>query len=338
MSPTWNHHLPTLSILDRANTRTGAPPAQILHEVIHRAQRAEALGYHRFWVAEHHAVPGIAGSAPTLLMAALAQATDTIRIGSGGIMVPSHQPLVIAEQIGTLEALFPSRIDIGLGSSVGFTAPVRRALGQENSDRFRAPEMIRDVISFLNATAEITAQPPNHATTPLFVLASSGSIPTAAKLGAGVVVGGPALIEYSEPHREKLAAYRDDFVIDEHRGQQPHVILSLNVAVADTESQARDLLLSEAWAMARSRSVGAFHPLQDPAEVRDALAHAPARERERTRDHLAQGLSGTPGAVAEQLTDLARFYSADEVLITGGIFDPDARRAIDERLTHSPRA
>ncbi|WGH85972.1 MsnO8 family LLM class oxidoreductase [Auritidibacter ignavus] len=331
ISPPRQTSLP-LSILDRANTRTGSSAGAVLHDVITRAQHAETLGYHRFWVAEHHAVPGIAGSTPAVLMAAIAQATQTIRIGSGGIMTPSHQPLVAAEYISTLEALFSSRIDIGLGSSVGFTAPIRRALHQQHADRYHFPEQLREIIALLNGTAEITLQPPNEATTPLFVLASKRSVATAAEVGAGVVIGGPALPQFSVAHREELAAYRDEFVPDPHRNQQPRVILSLNVAVAETEAHAHDLLLSEAWAMARSRNVGAFPPLDDPTEVRHALDHATARERAHTDEHLAQGLAGTPETVAARVRELAEFYEADEVLVTGGIFDPADRLAVDKQL------
>jgi luciferase family oxidoreductase group 1 len=129
-----------LSILDRSRTRKGETEAESLRETVRFAQQAEALGYHRFWVSEHHSVPGVAGSAPTVLAAAIGAATSTIRVGTGGVMLPNHQPLVVAEQFGVLESLFPGRIDMGLGRSVGFTNGIRRALGKDKdaADSFGA--------------------------------------------------------------------------------------------------------------------------------------------------------------------------------------------------------
>src|SRR5690625_3012015 len=118
-----------LSLLDRSRTRAGEDHAAALHATVSRARRAEELGYHRFWVAEHHAVPGIASGSPPVLIAAVAARTSRIRVGSGGVMLPHHRPIVVAEQFAMLEALHPGRIDLGLGRSLGFTAPVREALG-----------------------------------------------------------------------------------------------------------------------------------------------------------------------------------------------------------------
>lgn len=119
------------SVLDRSRTREGHDAAEALRDTVRLAQEVEGLGYHRFWVSEHHGVPGVAGSAPTVLAAAVAAATRTIRVGTGGVMLPNHRPLVVAEQFGVLESLFPGRIDMGLGRSVGFTDGVRRALGRD---------------------------------------------------------------------------------------------------------------------------------------------------------------------------------------------------------------
>lgn len=332
-----------LSLLDRANTRrrggVAVEPSQILADVITRAQAAEALGFHRFWVAEHHAVPGIAGSAPTVLMAALAARTERIRIGSGGIMLPDHQPLVMAEQIATLQALAPGRIDAGLGSSVGFTAPVRRALRQDDAARCDAGDQARELIAYLDDRhddgAEVTAQPADRSQTPLFVLASSRSIPLATQLGTGVVVGGPGLMaaardaDPGEQH-EGIATYRRDFVPSEHRRQAPWVVVAVSVAVADKAEDAAQLALPEAWALTRSRTVGSFEPLQ-PVDDLD-LAALSDRERHRVHEHLDQVITGTPDQVREQLERLIDFAGADEVLVTGGMADPAAQRRSDELL------
>src|SRR5690349_16685557 len=118
-----------LSVLDRSRTRVGETEAETLRATVALAQQVERLGYKRFWVSEHHSVPGVVGSAPTVLAAAVAARTDHIRVGTGGVMLPNHQPLVVAEQFGVLESLYPGRIDMGLGRSVGFTGGIRKALG-----------------------------------------------------------------------------------------------------------------------------------------------------------------------------------------------------------------
>lgn len=161
-----------VSLLDRANTVAGQPESATLRRVVERAVGAEHLGYRRFWVAEHHAVPGIAGSAPAVLLAAVASCTDTMRVGSGDAMLPSHQPLVVAEQFATLQALFPGRVDLGVGRSLGFTPAVRAALrqGKDAAERFEAD--IGQVLAFLSGTAPVTARPQDRSATPVFVLAT----------------------------------------------------------------------------------------------------------------------------------------------------------------------
>src|SRR5699024_1710416 len=148
-----------------------------------------------FWVAEHHSVPGIAGSAPTLLLPHLAEATSAIPLGTGGIMVPSHQPLVIAEQLGTLPALYGGRIDAGLGSSVGFTKPVRAGLRQTADATGHFTHAVACLIRYSEAPAEITAAPRHYGQTDLYVLTGGGSAAFAASRGIGLVLGGPAVTD-----------------------------------------------------------------------------------------------------------------------------------------------
>jgi len=149
------------SVLDRSRTRTGEDRAETLRATVRFAQQAEALGYHRFWVSEHHSVPGVAGSAPTVLAAAIASTTSRIRVGTGGVMLPNHQPLVVAEQFGVLEPLFPGRIDMGLGRSVGFTDGVRKALGCDKSDADDFTRQLEQLLGWF--TGEQTAHPQVHA-------------------------------------------------------------------------------------------------------------------------------------------------------------------------------
>ncbi|GAB3813246.1 LLM class flavin-dependent oxidoreductase [Tessaracoccus terricola] len=314
-----------VSILDRANAREGQSDGEVLAGVVTRAQRAEALGFHRFWVAEHHGVPGIFGSAPTVLMAALAARTERIRIGTGGVMLPAHQPLVVAEQVATLEALFPGRIDVGLGRSLGFTAAVRKSLRQDADAAERFLEDVRELQGFLGGTAPITAQPQNHARTPLFVLANNKGLELAARAGLGVVLGGPAVLEAGGGEHPGIATYRREFRPSPWAAA-PHVVVAVNLAVAETTAAARELLVPESWALVESRTKGEFPPLVSAARV-----HA-VEKSERLAEGIAAAVHGTPGEVRQRLETILAATGADELLATGGMFDAEAQLRSDELL------
>ena len=244
-----------LSLLDRSRTRVGEPESAALESSIERAVRAEAFGYDRFWVAEHHGVPGIASGSPALLLAAIGARTTTIRLGSGGVMLPHHQPFVVAEQFLMLDALYPGRVDLGLGRSRGFTDPVRRALRTDDSDTFAAD--LGELQGYLHGTGAVTAHPAGRRPVPLFVLATGRGLEVAADLGLPVVVGGPILAD-PDAARAALDGYRRRFRPGA-RSAAPMIVLSLDLYVADTEDDARELALPEAWAMARARQTGEFH-------------------------------------------------------------------------------
>ncbi|MFC7401596.1 MsnO8 family LLM class oxidoreductase [Citricoccus sp. GCM10030269] len=329
-----------MSILDRANSLTEATEPEVLEGVIARAQRAERLGYHRFWVAEHHGVPGIAGSTPTLLMTAIAARTDRIRVGSGGVMLPNHQPLVVAEQTATLEALFPGRIDLGLGRSVGFTPAVRHALRRDKDAAKQFPEDLAELLRFLNGTGPFTARPRNHAATPLFVLATGQGLRWAAQAGLAVVVGGPTVSQRDgvsqhegASEHEGIARYREEFRPSQWY-PEPYVIVSANLAVADTREAARDLLLPEAWALAQSRVMGEFRPLEPVDHIKARLDDGGLTERARQRvtDSLATSIYGTAEEVRAEVDSLMSFTGADELLITGGMSDLEGQRRSDELM------
>ena len=177
-----------LSLLDRALTRTGVPDATILTEVVERARAAEDLGFHGFWVAEHHAVPGIAGSAPTVLAAAIAGATSRMRVGTGGIMVPAHPPFIIAEAIAVLTALHPDRLDWGLGASLGFTSAVRRVLLQSDDAADRFGDDVTRILEALDGASPVTLRPEPTTPARLHVLTGGARLPLAAGSGLGAVM------------------------------------------------------------------------------------------------------------------------------------------------------
>lgn len=324
-----------LSILDRANIRLGGgidptgADAHALRAVLDRAVHAEELGYRRILVAEHHGVPGIAGSAPTLLATAVAAETSWIRVGTAGIMLPDHQPLVVAEQILTLAALFPGRIDAGIGRSTGFTSAVRDALRQSSDAAEHFPADLAEMIGFLQGTGKITARPAVSGIPPVYVLANSRSIQAAAEAGLGVIVGGPGLFERTTGKHEGLEKYRRHFrpsaLLD-----SPRAIIAANIAVADSAAGARRLLLPEAWALAMSRSTGSFDALY-PADELD-LDQLTGKQRQRVERNIAGGVSGTPNEVESQLAELQEFTGVDEIVATGGMWDQAGQDRSDELL------
>jgi len=321
---------PRISILDRANARDGHAAAEALQQVLERARLAEDLGYHRFWVAEHHGVPGIAGSVPAVLMAAVASRTRSIRVGSGGIMLPNHQPLVVAEQAATLEALHPGRIDLGVGRSVGFTPAVRQALraGKEEAARFEND--LDELLAYLSGAAPVTVRPQNDAVPPVFVLATGSGAEIAARAGLAVVLGGPAVFRAERNGTlPALERYRARFRPSRWFAR-PFVMVSANVAVAASRQAARELLLPEAAALARSRTSGEFSPLAPlgPADW-DRLS---VREKEAVRSSLSTSVYGTATEVLSQLGRLAAASRADELLVTGGAFDVEGQAESDRLL------
>ncbi|MGY1915253.1 MsnO8 family LLM class oxidoreductase [Blastococcus sp. SYSU DS0973] len=317
-----------LSLLDRSRTRAGEPDIAALTGTVVRAVHAERLGFDRFWVAEHHGVPGIAGAAPAVLLAAVAGRTTVIGLGSAGVMLPHHQPLVVAEQFVTLSAFAPGRVALGLGRSPGFTPPVRRALREGERD-FAAD--LAELRGFLTGTAEITVHPRPAGPVPMHVLATGRGLEVAAQLGLPVVVGGPLLgvAGDPEPGLAALAGYRRAFRPSAQQ-PQPRVAVSLDVLVADTAAEAADLLLPEAWAMARARTTGSFPALEPVAAVR--AADRTPRQQQYLEQTAAAAIAGTPAHVEARLAELLERTGAAELVASSSTFDRGALAASDAAL------
>ncbi|MFJ3230782.1 LLM class flavin-dependent oxidoreductase [Streptomyces sp. NPDC086787] len=305
------------SVLDRSRTRQGRPQAEALRDTVALAREAEALGYHRFWVSEHHGVPGVAGSAPTVLAAAVAGATRTIRVGTGGVMLPNHRPLVVAEQFGVLESLFPGRIDMGLGRSVGFTDGVRRALGTGKDEAEDFAARLDELLGWFAGTTPtgVHARPAEGLRVPPFVLAMGEGARIAARAGLPMVIG-----DLGNPERmlRGIDRYRTDFRPSPW-AREPYVVVSGAIAVAATPQEARRLLVPEAWSMAYSRTRGTFPPLA-PAEEVEARTMT-AKERELFESCLSGRLAGTEEQVADELERVLKESGAQEVLVTTSTYD-----------------
>ncbi|MEU8149871.1 LLM class flavin-dependent oxidoreductase [Nonomuraea sp. NPDC048901] len=317
-----------LSILDRSLVREGHDPATALRDTVRFARQAEELGYHRFWVSEHHSVPGVAGSAPTVLAAAVAAATDRIRVGTGGVMLPNHRPLVVAEQFGVLEALNPGRVDMGLGRSVGFTGGIRRALGHGKEDADEFGGQLEELLGYFTGDQRghpgVHALPAEGLRPQVFVLAMGSGADIAAEHGLPMVIGGGGV-----RLREAISRYRAGFRPSAWAAA-PYVIVAANVAVGETAREAELLQVPEAWATARSRTSGAFPPLS-PAERVLATAMT-ERERALFEESRKGQIHGTAHEVEIELGALVELTGADEVLVTMNSFDLERRLDSYRRL------
>ncbi|MBY8878788.1 MsnO8 family LLM class oxidoreductase [Streptomyces sp. PLK6-54] len=291
---------------------------QALRDTVAFAREIEALGYHRFWVSEHHSVPGVAGSAPTVLAAAVAAVTSRIRVGTGGVMLPNHRPLVVAEQFGVLESLHPGRIDMGLGRSVGFTGGIRKALGagKEEAAEFgkRLTELLGWFTGAQDAYPQVHAWPAEGLRPQPFLLAVGSGAELAAAHGLPLVIGGRG----EDAVLRAVDRYRETFRPSAWCAE-PYVVLSGTVAVAATGEEARRLLVPEAWSTAYSRTRGVF-PALAPAEAIAARTMS-GPERERFEAAMEGHVHGTPEDVAKALESLLTRSAADEYLVTTSTYD-----------------
>ncbi|NUK32894.1 MsnO8 family LLM class oxidoreductase [Streptomyces lunaelactis] len=311
-----------ISVLDRSRTREGHDGPEALRDTVRLAQELEALGYHRFWVSEHHSVPGVAGSAPTVLAAAVAAATSTIRVGTGGVMLPNHQPLVVAEQFGGLESLFSGRVDMGLGRSVGFTDGIRKALGRDKQDAVDFAAQLDELLGWFTggqrAHPQVHARPAEGLRVPPYLLATGEGAKIAAEAGLPLVIGD---IRGRDRMLAAVDRYRQEFRPSAW-SERPYVVVSGTVAVAATEAEAHRLLIPEAWSMAYSRTHGVFPPLAPPERI-EALAMT-AKEREFYESGLTGHIAGTEEQVTDALEAVVKDSAADEVLVTTSTYDREA--------------
>lgn len=329
-----------LSILDRSALRGDEDVPTAIRATIDMAGHAERLGFHRFWVAEHHSVPGIGGSAPTVLAGAVAAATTSIRVGTGGVMLPNHNPLVVAEQVGTLEAVHPGRIDLGLGRSMGFTPAVRAALGTPETSGDRGAtesddfvDRLRLLLGYLTGEQDthpgVHARPGEGARPEPFLLATGAGADIAAKLGLPLVI---AVVRGTEQATATVARYRQRFT-PSRWAARPYVTVAQPVAIADTDAAARDVAISEAWSTVLSRTTGQFNPLQAPDRVR-ATAKT-VRQNKLLDETLAGTAYGTPENVRSQIAPLLDATMADELLVTTAGYDRAVQVESWQRLVRS---
>ncbi len=317
-----------LSVLDLVPVTEGSDPATALANSTELVRAAENWGYHRHWVAEHHNMVGIASSAPAVIIAHLAAASERIRVGSGGVMLPNHQPLVVAEQFGTLESLHPGRIDLGIGRAPGTdqvtAAALRRGVDQLSDEDL--PRQLTELLGFF--TGEWPSAHPYQAIT---AVPGKGSLPEIWLLGSSgytAQVAGLLGMPYSFAHHfsagntdAAVQLYRSRFEPSEYL-DEPRVMIGVGVICAETDEEARWLAGPSRLAFARLRS-GMPGRFPSPEE---AASHDFTPSEEAVVSSIAKGhIFGSPETVKAGLTDLIERTGADELIISTMVYDQKDR-------------
>jgi luciferase family oxidoreductase group 1 len=319
-----------ISVLDLSPVPEGSDAGQALHNSLDLARHAEALGYNRFWMAEHHNMPGIASAATAVVLAHVAAGTSRIRVGAGGIMLPNHAPLQIAEQFGTLAALHPGRIDLGLGRAPGSDQRTAHAMRRNlAADDQQFPADVMELMAYFQPAVPgqaVQAVPGAGLDVPVWIL---GSSTYGAQLAAAL--GLPyAFASHFAPDQmmAAMAIYRERFRPSAQL-QKPYVMLGLNVFAADTDAQARRLFSSLQQAFVNLRS---GRPGKLPAPVDGMDTRLDPRARAMLDSALSCSVVGGPATVRAGVQAFIDRTGADELMVTAQIHDHAARRRSFELL------
>lgn len=311
------------SVLDLSPILAGGTAAASFHNTLDLAQHAEAWGYHRYWMAEHHNIPGVASAATAVLIGHVAGGTHRIRVGAGGIMLPNHAPLVIAEQFGTLESLYPGRIDLGLGRAPGGDTVTARALRRNlgsSGDTF--PRDLQELQAYFRPSAAgqaVRAIPGEGLDVPIYVLGSSEfGARLAAELGLPY-----AFASHFAPDYLHLALdlYRRNFKPSESLAE-PYVMVGVNLFVADKDAEAQRLFTSlqqQFLNLVRGR------PGEVPPPVESMAGQWSPAEQAHVQRMTSYSAVGAPGTVRQELTAMLTETDADEIIATAQIYDHAAR-------------
>ncbi len=315
--------MPILSILDLVRVTEGADARAALDNARALAAHAEALGYRRFWVAEHHNMPGIASAATSVVIAHIAAGTQRIRVGAGGIMLPNHAPMVIAEQFGTLERLFPGRIDLGLGRAPGTDQVTLRALRRAPTSADSFPQDVLELQAYfapVRPEQRIQAVPAAGTEVPLWILGSSiYGAQLAAELGLPY-----AFASHFAPDQllAALAIYRSRFK-PSARLAAPYAMVGVNIIAADSDGEARRLATTQQMSFT-DLFRGARGLSRPPIE--DIETYWSPVEKIQAGQMLARSIIGAKETVRAGIAELVAETGADELMIVSDIYDPAARR------------
>ena len=311
-----------LSFLDLAPVPEGSTTAKGIEQTVEIAKLAEQIGLKRYWLAEHHNMPGIASAATSVLLSHIGSQTNRIRIGSGGVMLPNHAPLMVAEQFGTLQALYGDRIDLGLGRAPGTDGATFRALRRQMQDAERFPQDVQELLFFLGKdsdTSPVQAFPGANSNVPVWILGSSLFGATlAAKLGLPY-----AFASHFAPRMmtQAIATYREQFEPSEYL-EAPYVMLAANLLLADDEASARYHFTSSQQSFVRLRR-GGRGQIPKPVDSMDGLWTAP--EKAMVDEALSLSFVGTVPRVQALLRHFIDEHQPDEMIATANIYEQSAR-------------
>ena len=311
------------SLLDLSPIPEGHNAADALVQTVSLAQAAETAGYHRFWLAEHHNMPGIASAATALVIGNVAAATKTMRIGAGGIMLPNHAPLMVAEQFGTLATLYPNRIDLGLGRAPGTDMATARALRRHMAPEDSFPQDVQELLTYLGNAPEgaaVRAIPGQGTHVPVWILGSSlYGAQLAAFLGLPYAFAShfaPAMLA------QAIEVYRATFQPSDWL-EKPYVMMAAGVCAAETDEEAIFLRSSQLLAFARLRS---GNPGKLPLPVTDINAHILAPVLAQVEQAMSVSAVGSKDTLQRQLRSIMEQYQPDELIVTGMIHSHDSRK------------
>lgn len=320
-----------VSVLNLAPVRKGEDQRQAIDAVVELAQETEKMGYQRYWIAEHHNSPSLVSSATAILIKHVLEQTESIRVGSGGVMLPNHAPLVVAEQFGTMATLYPDRVDLGLGRAPGTdmltTSELRRSKG--NDPVYTFPNDVQSLLKYFGSPDEqdhVKAYPGVGTEVPLYILGSSTD---SAKLAASLGLPYAFALHFAPRHMvEATKIYRDNFQPSRYLSK-PYMIACLNVVVAENDSEAkRQFTTTEQYFLNVIR--GASEPLNPPIDDIEAIWSP--REKAAVQSMTSHSLIGSEQTVRDQIIDFQNQYDVDEIMAVSYIFNREQQYQSYQRL------
>ena len=311
------------SVLDLVPVAQGSTPLQSMQKSLELAQHVELLGFERFWISEHHNMESLVSSATPILIGHIAQGTKTIRVGSGGVMLPNHAPLIVAEQFGTLETLYPGRIDLGLGRAPGTDQQTAKALRRNRTETVHDfPKDITELLTYFskgNSHAAVRAIPGEGLEIPLYLL---GSSTFSAQLAGAKGLPYAFASHFAPTHlHEALRLYHQNFEASQ-QSESPYTIACVNVIAAETDEKARFLETSlQQLALGIIRNTR--RPLPPPVKSMDGIWHG--MEKAQIQQMMHYSFVGSKETIAAQLSDFVEATRVNEIMVVSHIFDHNAR-------------
>lgn len=322
-----------VSALNLVPIREGQDDSDALNDMIDLAQHLEQVGYERYWIAEHHNAPNLVSSATALLVQHTLEHTKTIKVGSGGIMLPNHAPLIVAEQFGTMATLFPNRVDLGLGRAPGTDMMTASALRRDQHNGvYQFPDEVDQLQQYfgpVNQQSYVRAYPAVNKQVPLYILGSStDSAHVAARRGLPYVFAGHFA---PQQMKEAIQIYKELFEPSEVLSE-PYVIIGLNVIVADTDEEAEYLASSMAQVMV-SITRGKMQPVQPPTDKLDQVLTP--RELEMAKQRIYSSMIGSESTVKQKIKDFIDYYGdINEIMGVSYIFDQQKQHESYQKFKH----